>query len=116
MKVLVVGSGAREHAICYKLKESKKLSKLYCAPGNAGISSIAECININAEDIEKITEFSVDNEIDFVVIGPEVPLVAGIVDMLEAKGIKSFGPKKCGAIFEGTYSKIWNIHRVQSRS
>lgn len=107
MKVLVVGSGAREHTICYKLKQSKKLSKLYCAPGNAGISSIAECVDIKAEDIEKITEFSVDNKIDFVVVGPEVPLVAGIVDMLEAKGIKAFGPKKCGAIFEGSksYSK-----------
>ncbi len=107
MKVLVVGSGAREHTICYKLKESKKLSKLYCAPGNAGISSIAECIDIKVEEIEKITDFSVKNEIDFVVIGPEVPLVAGIVDMLEAKGIKAFGPKKCGAIFEGSksYSK-----------
>jgi len=107
MKVLVVGSGAREHTICYKLKQSKKLSKLYCTPGNAGISSIAECIDIKAEDIEKITEFSVDNKIDFVVVGPEVPLVAGIVDMLEAKGIKAFGPKKCGAIFEGSksYSK-----------
>ncbi len=107
MKVLVVGSGAREHTICYKLKQSKKFSKLYCAPGNAGISSIAECVDIKAEDIEKITEFSVDNKIDFVVVGPEVPLVAGIVDMLEAKGIKAFGPKKCGAIFEGSksYSK-----------
>ncbi len=107
MKVLVVGSGAREHTICYKLKQSKKLSKLYCTPGNAGISSIAECVDIKAEDIEKITEFSVDNKIDFVVVGPEVPLVAGIVDMLEAKGIKAFGPKKCGAIFEGSksYSK-----------
>lgn len=107
MKVLVVGSGAREHAICYKLKESKKLGELYCAPGNAGISSIAKCIDIKAEDIEKITEFSVEHEIDFVVVGPEVPLVAGIVDMLEAKGIKAFGPKKNGAIFEGSksYSK-----------
>lgn len=107
MKVLVVGSGAREHAICYKLKQSKRLSKLYCTPGNAGISSIAECVDIKAEDVEKITEFSVDNKIDFVVVGPEVPLVAGLVDMLEAKEIKAFGPKKDGAIFEGSksYSK-----------
>ena len=107
MKVLVVGSGAREHAICYKLKQSKKLTKLYCAPGNAGISSIAECVDIKAEDIEKITEFASNNKLDLVVVGPEVPLVAGIVDMLEEKGIKAFGPKKCGAIFEGSksYSK-----------
>jgi len=107
MKVLVVGNGAREHAICYKLKQSKILNKLYCAPGNAGISSIAECVDIKAEDIEKITEFSYNNKIDFVVVGPEVPLVAGIVDELEKKGIKAFGPKKCGAIFEGSksYSK-----------
>lgn len=107
MKVLVVGSGAREHAICYKLKQSKMLTKLYCTPGNAGIASIAECVDIKAEDIEKITEFSSSNNIDLVVVGPEVPLVAGIVDMLEDRGIKAFGPKKCGAIFEGSksYSK-----------
>lgn len=107
MKVLVVGSGAREHAICYKLKQSKMLTKLYCAPGNAGIADIAECVDIKAEDIEKITEFSSSNNIDLVVVGPEVPLVAGIVDMLEDRGIKAFGPKKCGAIFEGSksYSK-----------
>lgn len=107
MKVLVVGSGAREHAICYKLKQSKALTKLYCAPGNAGISGVAECIDIKAEDIEKLTEFSTNNCLDLVVIGPEVPLVEGIVDMLEEKGIKAFGPKKCGAIFEGSksYSK-----------
>ena len=109
MKVLVVGSGAREHTICHKLKQSKMLTKLYCAPGNAGISSIAECVDIQAEDIEKITEFSDKNKIDLVVIGPEVPLVAGIVDMLEDKKIKAFGPKKCGAIFEGSksYSKYF---------
>lgn len=107
MKVLVVGSGAREHAICYKLKQSKKLSSLFCAPGNAGIASVAKCVDIKAEDIEEITKFSVDNKIDFVVIGPEAPLVEGVVDLLESKGIKAFGPKKCGAIFEGSksYSK-----------
>ncbi len=107
MKVLVVGSGAREHAICYKLKQSKILTKLYCAPGNAGISSIAECVDIKAEDVEKITEFSYNNKIDFVMVGPEVPLVDGLVDELEKKGIKAFGPKKAGAMLEGSksYSK-----------
>lgn len=107
MKVLVVGSGAREHAICYKLKQSKILTKLYCAPGNAGISSIAECVDIKAEDVEKITEFSYNNKIDFVMVGPEAPLVDGLVDELEKKGIKAFGPKKAGAMLEGSksYSK-----------
>ncbi len=107
MKVLVVGGGAREHAICYKLKQSKKLTELYCAPGNAGISSIAECVDIKAEDIEKITEFSYDNKIDYVVVGPDFPLSVGIVDELEKKGIKAFGPKKAGAMLEGSksYSK-----------
>ncbi len=107
MKVLVVGSGGREHAICHKLNESKKLTKLYCAPGNAGISKIATCIDINAEDIYELTEFSSNNNIDLVVVGPEVPLVKGLADMLLEKGIKTFGPKKEGAIFEGSksYSK-----------
>lgn len=107
MKILVVGSGAREHAICWKLKESNKLSKLYCAPGNAGISQIAECVNIKADELENIVEYSVNNKIDLVVVGPEVPLVAGLVDMLNEKGIKAFGPTKAGAKLEGSksYSK-----------
>lgn len=107
MKILVVGGGAREHAICWKLKQSKQLSKLFCAPGNAGISQIAECVDIKADELEKLTEFAVDNKIDLVVVGPEVPLVAGLVDMLNEKGIKAFGPVKAGAKFEGSksYSK-----------
>ncbi len=107
MKILVVGGGAREHTICWKLNQSEKVTKLYCAPGNAGISQIAECVNINVEDIEKITCFSVDNNIDMVVVGPEGPLVAGLVDMLMEKGIKAFGPNKKGARLEGSksYSK-----------
>lgn len=107
MKILVVGGGAREHTICWKLNQSEKVTKLYCAPGNAGISQIAECVNINVEDIEKITCFSVDNNIDMVVVGPEGPLVAGLVDMLMEKGIKAFGPSKKGARLEGSksYSK-----------
>lgn len=107
MKILVVGSGAREHAICWKLKKSKQLSKLYCAPGNAGISQIAECVDIKVDDLDKIVEYSVNNKIDLVVVGPEVPLVLGLVDKLNEKGIKAFGPTKDGAKFEGSksYSK-----------
>ena len=107
MKVLVVGGGAREHAICWKLKQSDKVTKLYCAPGNAGISKIAECVAIKAEDIEKITDYAVSEKIDLVVVGPEGPLVAGLVDMLNENKIKAFGPNKMGARFEGSksYSK-----------
>lgn len=107
MKILVVGSGAREHAICWKLRNSNKLSKLYCAPGNAGISQIAECVDIKVDDLENIVKYSVNNKIDLVVVGPEVPLVLGLVDMLNEKGIKAFGPTKAGAKFEGSksYSK-----------
>ncbi len=107
MKILVVGGGAREHTICWKLNQSNKVTKLYCAPGNAGISKIAECVDIKAENIEKITEFSTANNIDMVVVGPEGPLVLGLVDMLMEKGIKAFGPNKKGARLEGSksYSK-----------
>ena len=107
MNILVVGGGAREHTICWKLKQSKKVSKIYCAPGNAGISKIAECVNIKAEDINKITEFAVAEKIDMVVVGPEGPLVAGLVDVLKENGIKTFGPNKKGAKLEGSksYSK-----------
>ena len=107
MKILVVGSGAREHALCWKLKQSKKVAKLYCAPGNAGICEIAEIVNIKADNLEELTKFSVDNKIDMVVVGPEGPLVSGLVDMLMEKGIKTFGPMKKGARLEGSksYSK-----------
>lgn len=107
MKILVVGSGAREHTICWKLKESNKVTKLYCAPGNAGISQIAECIDIKTDELDKLVEYSVNNKIDLVVVGPEVSLVLGLVDMLNEKGIKAFGPTKDGAKLEGSksYSK-----------
>ena len=99
MKVLVVGSGGREHAICWKLKQSPKLEELYCAPGNAGIAKTAVCIDIKAEDIEGICGWAEENHIDLAVIGPEVPLAMGIVDALEARGIKTFGPnKKCAQL------------------
>ena len=107
MKILVVGSGAREHAICWKLNQSSRTSSLYCAPGNAGIAQIAQCVNIKTDELDRIVEYSVNNHIDLVVVGPEMPLVAGLVDMLNEKGIKAFGPVKAGAEFEGSksYSK-----------
>ena len=99
MKVLVVGGGGREHAICWKLKQSPELEKLYCAPGNAGISDSAECVDIAAEDIDGICAWAEENKIDLAVIGPEVPLAMGIVDELEARGIKAFGPnRKCARL------------------
>lgn len=94
MKVLVVGSGGREHAICWKLKQSPKVSKLYCAPGNAGIADDAECVNVGAEDIPAIVSLAKEKEIDMAVIGPEVPLAMGITDELEKAGVKTFGPDK----------------------
>lgn len=99
MKVLVVGSGGREHAICWKLKQSPALEELYCAPGNAGIAADATCVDISAEDVEGICGWASENKIDLAVIGPEVPLAMGIVDALEAKGIRTFGPNmKCARL------------------
>ena len=82
MKVLIVGSGGREHAIAWKLSQSPRVTKLYCAPGNAGIASVAECVDIASENLEKIRDFAVENSIDMAVIGPEVPLSMGITDLL----------------------------------
>lgn len=99
MKVLVVGGGGREHAICWKLAQSPKVGELYCAPGNAGIAQIAQCVDIAAEDIDGICTFASENSIDLAVIGPEVPLAMGIVDELESKGVKVFGPnRKCSQL------------------
>jgi len=107
MNILVVGSGAREHAICWKLKQSPMVDKIYCAPGNGGISQVAECINIGVDNLFGLAEFAVSENIDLTVIGPEVPLVMGLADILEEKGIKTFGPCSKGARLEGSksYSK-----------
>ena len=99
MRVLVVGGGGREHAICWKLSQSSKISKLYCAPGNAGIADVAECVPVGAEDIDGICAWASDNNIDLAVIGPEVPLAMGIVDRLNEAGVKTFGPNaKCAQL------------------
>lgn len=99
MRVLVVGGGGREHAICWKLAQSNKISHLYCAPGNAGIADVAECVPVGAEDIDGICEWAADNDIDLAVIGPEVPLAMGIVDRLNETGVKVFGPNaKCAQL------------------
>ncbi|MCJ7856937.1 phosphoribosylamine--glycine ligase [Lachnospiraceae bacterium NSJ-143] len=102
MKVLVVGSGGREHAIIWKLKQSPKAEKVYCAPGNAGIAQDAECVPIGAMEIEKLVEFAKSEGIDFTIIGMDDPLVAGIVDAFEKEGLRVFGPRKNAAIIEGS--------------
>ena len=94
MKVLVVGGGGREHAICYKLAQSPRVKELFCVPGNAGIADIARCVNISAEDISGIVALASEEKFDMAVIGPEVPLAMGIVDELEKVGVKTFGPDK----------------------
>ncbi|EMT38335.1 phosphoribosylamine--glycine ligase [Thermoanaerobacter thermohydrosulfuricus] len=102
MKVLVIGGGGREHAIVHKLSQSSKVDKIYCAPGNAGIGLLAECVDIKIGDIEKLKEFAIKNNIDLTVVGPEMPLVQGIVDEFEKAGLKIFGPNKSAAAIEGS--------------
>ena len=86
MKILVVGSGGREHAICWKISQSSKADKIYCAPGNAGIAEVAECVNIGAMEFDKLVAFAKEKEIDLTVVGMDDPLVGGIVDAFEAEG------------------------------
>ena len=102
MKVLVVGGGGREHAIVRKLSESPKIDKLYCAPGNGGISGLAECLPYKATDIEGITKYSVENKIDLVMVAPDDPLAMGLVDNLERNGIRAFGPRANAAVIEAS--------------
>lgn len=102
MKVLVVGSGGREHAICYCVAKSEKADKIYCAPGNAGISALAECVPIGAMEFDKLVAFAKEQQIDLVIVGMDDPLVGGLVDELEAAGIRTFGPRKNAAILEGS--------------
>lgn len=102
MKVLVVGGGGREHAIAWKIKQSSRVKKIYAVPGNPGIAEFAECIALPADDVAAITELAVKEKIDLAVVGPEAPLVKGLVDALTAKGIKAFGPSALAAEIEGS--------------
>ncbi|MBE5937119.1 MAG: phosphoribosylamine--glycine ligase [Lachnospiraceae bacterium] len=102
MKVLIVGSGGREHAIATSVAKSSKVNKIYCAPGNAGIAGIAECVDIKAMELDKLAEFAANEGIDLTIIGMDDPLVAGVVDVFEAKGLRVFGPAKNAAIIEGS--------------
>ena len=104
MRVLVIGGGGREHAICWALHKSPRVSKLYCAPGNGGISGVAECVDISATDVPEMVRFAAVN-VDFVVVAPDDPLAAGMVDAMEAAGIRTFGPHKAAAKLES--SKIY---------
>ena len=102
MKVLIVGSGGREHAIAWSVAKSPKVDKIYCAPGNAGISEYAECVSIGAMEFEKLADFAEEKQIDLTIIGMDDPLVGGVVDVFEARGLKVFGPRKNAAILEGS--------------
>ncbi|MCH5256385.1 MAG: phosphoribosylamine--glycine ligase [Lachnospiraceae bacterium] len=102
MKVLIVGSGGREHAIASSVAKSSKVDKIYCAPGNAGIGQIAECVPIGAMEFDKLTAFAKENSIDLTIVGMDDPLVGGLVDVMEAEGLRVFGPRKNAAILEGS--------------
>lgn len=122
MKVLVIGGGGREHALCWKIAQSPSVEKIYCAPGNGGTSEIAENIDIKANEIDKLLQFALENRIDLTVVGPEDPLVMGIVDKFQAQGLKIFGPNKQCAQLEASkeFSKIfmekYNIPTAKYRS
>lgn len=102
MKVLIVGGGGREHAIAYKVSQSPLVSKIFCAPGNAGIEEFAECVPIGVMEFEKMADFALKEEIDLTIIGPDDPLVGGITDVFLEKGLRVFGPKKNAAVLEGS--------------
>lgn len=106
MKVLIIGSGGREHAIAKKVSENPRLDKLYCAPGNAGMAELAECVNIAVNDFAALADFAQNEKIDLTIVGPDDPLVGGIVDVFEERGLRVFGPRKNAAIIEG--SKIFS--------
>jgi len=102
MKILVVGGGGREHALCWKIAQSPLVEQLYCAPGNPGIADVAECVHIGADEIDALRDFASAEKIDLTIVGPEVPLTMGIVDTFQAAGLDIFGPNKAAAQVEGS--------------
>ena len=102
MNILVIGGGGREHAIIASIAKSKKATKIYCAPGNAGIAELATCVPIGVMEFDKLIAFAKENEIDLTVVGPDDPLVGGAVDAFEAAGLRAFGPRANAAIIEGS--------------
>ncbi len=102
MKVLVVGGGGREHALCWKLRQSPELTELYCAPGNPGIAALADCVPIAAEELHRLADFALEVGVELTMVGPELPLTLGIVDEFQARGLRIFGPKKLAAELEGS--------------
>jgi phosphoribosylamine--glycine ligase len=109
MKVLIVGNGGREHAIAWKTSQSPSVKKIYCAPGNAGIASLADCVDIEISDITSLKNFALMNNIDLTIVGPELPLTLGIVDAFEEEGLRIFGPSKKAALLEGSKLFAKNI-------
>ena len=109
MKVLIVGSGGREHAIAYSVAKSERVSEIYCAPGNAGIAEYAQCVEIGAMEFEKLAAFATEKEIDLCIVGMDDPLVGGLVDEMEKAGIRTFGPRKNAAILEGSKAFSKNL-------
>lgn len=102
MKVLVVGSGGREHALCFSISRCPEVEKIYCAPGNAGIAELAQCVDIGAMEFDRLADFAKENKVDLTVVGMDDPLVGGIVDVFESRGLRVFGPRKNAAILEGS--------------
>ena len=129
MKILVIGSGGREHSLVWKISQSPKVTKLFCAPGSAAIGELAECVAINPEQIEKLANFAEKENIDLTVVGPELPLTLGISDLFESRGLKIFGPNKAAARLEGskafakeilqakqhTHRGLWYVYRSTGR-
>ena len=111
MRVLVIGSGGREHALVWKLNQSSRVSKIYCAPGNAGIGKLAKFVAISAEDVKGLLNFALDQKIDLTLVGPESSLTLGVVDAFEKRGLRIFGPTKKAAILEG--SKVFTKKFMQ---
>lgn len=111
MNILVVGSGGREHAICWKLAQSPKVSKLYCAPGNGGIAQVAQCVDIKATNVDAMVDWAAENRMDFVVVAPDDPLALGMVDALEQRGIPAFGPRANSAVIEA--SKVFSKNLME---